>query len=410
MPRWRCSQAATKSAPGISPAFARTHIRGTSVTTPNHLGFRVNSSRTKNVRSLSSKGLRRGASVFGPAHSRRTLLVCYLAVVVQVVMGGEASVGAQVIEARTIGVLDGDPREVFGRIGAIAVDDSGSVALLDAQALRVSLFSHNGRHRGAVGRAGGAPGEFRSPVSIDLGSHGEIFVLDEAYRRITEFRLRREGFELVGSLSVPIRATSFCRSGGDYYLLGLHRGLMVHRVDRNGEVLVSFGEPPEEVPEELRRHASILAELRARGRVTCADDASVFVALESSPEVTAYNASGERLWTTTIPEFKRLRYEVTGSGGRRLRMAPDAETGTVSTVGALVLVPDGLLAVSVGETSLEDPVAKVVLYLLDQRDGTIVHSQRWPGFVVGVARDATYWYMNDPFPRVVIDPRPVRGR
>jgi hypothetical protein len=50
----------------------------------------------------------------------------------------------------TIGVMDGQESEVFGRIRAVRADDGGNIYVLDDQSLRTS--------RGVAGRAGGGPG------------------------------------------------------------------------------------------------------------------------------------------------------------------------------------------------------------------------------------------------------------
>jgi hypothetical protein len=79
-----------------------------------------------------------------------------------------------------IGELEGEAPFVFGRIGWIDVDADGRLAVLDAQAREVRVFSPEGDHVRTIGRTGDGPGEFRSPMQVRFASDGRIIVREAA--------------------------------------------------------------------------------------------------------------------------------------------------------------------------------------------------------------------------------------
>ncbi len=46
-----------------------------------------------------------------------------------------------------IGVVHGDPNQIFGRISDVVVDDQGNILVLDEQSYAVSWFSPDGQQR-----------------------------------------------------------------------------------------------------------------------------------------------------------------------------------------------------------------------------------------------------------------------
>lgn len=72
----------------------------------------------------------------------------------------------------------GDSGDVMmGRIGAIAVDDSGFVYISDTDAKTIRVFDSNGSYSGAIAQSGNGPGEFSSVGTIRQ-YEGELYVLD----------------------------------------------------------------------------------------------------------------------------------------------------------------------------------------------------------------------------------------
>ncbi len=86
---------------------------------------------------------------------------------------------------RTIGDVDTDDENLaFNSPIDMAVDDAGSVYILDNGNQRIQVFGPDGRYVRTIGRKGQGPGEFSSPNSIDIDGEGRLYVLDDRQKRI----------------------------------------------------------------------------------------------------------------------------------------------------------------------------------------------------------------------------------
>ena len=85
----------------------------------------------------------------------------------------------------TIGLAEGDPHE-FEEIGDIEADAEGNMYILDGRARRVAVFDREGRFKLAIGREGEGPGEFVWPHRLTwIGE--DLAVLDRQALRISLF-------------------------------------------------------------------------------------------------------------------------------------------------------------------------------------------------------------------------------
>lgn len=104
-------------------------------------------------------------------------------------------VGAYMERLRTrtsiaeIGSLDGSPETIFASVVDALFFTDSSIAVLDQQSARVSVFSLDGDHLYSVGGQGGGPGEFEFPVALRAPAGDELWVVDGA-RMVHRFRLR----------------------------------------------------------------------------------------------------------------------------------------------------------------------------------------------------------------------------
>ncbi len=65
----------------------------------------------------------------------------------------------------------------FGQVQSVAVDDSGSIYVLDRKNFNIKVFDSSGKHLRTFGRAGQGPGEFEYPYSLSLNRvSGELMV------------------------------------------------------------------------------------------------------------------------------------------------------------------------------------------------------------------------------------------
>ena len=94
----------------------------------------------------------------------------------------------RITEHLRIGTAGGDPNYQFGQISGIAELSDGRLAVLDAQAQHLRIFSADGMHLRTIGRAGSGPGEFglgAGPVLIGPGD--SIYVPDVSNQRLNKF-------------------------------------------------------------------------------------------------------------------------------------------------------------------------------------------------------------------------------
>jgi hypothetical protein len=86
-----------------------------------------------------------------------------------------------------IGVLEGDPDYLFQDIASTLRLPSGQIAVSDAGALEVSVYSAEGTFLRRWGGRGEGPGEFRGLSRIYSGGNGSILALDAWTGRISVF-------------------------------------------------------------------------------------------------------------------------------------------------------------------------------------------------------------------------------
>ena len=58
----------------------------------------------------------------------------------------------------SVGEMEGQPEFLFGRVNSIAVDDSGTLYVLDSQADEIRAFGSDGTFLRTLGRRGEGPG------------------------------------------------------------------------------------------------------------------------------------------------------------------------------------------------------------------------------------------------------------
>ena len=117
-------------------------------------------------------------------------------VVVRTVAGSAWGADATLVPEVEIGVLDGDPAYMFGRIRSVAVGGDGRIYAVDAQVPELRVFGPDGSHLGTWGRAGGGPGEFGQPDGgLAVLTDGRVVVRDPGNARLQVFSRGGEALE-----------------------------------------------------------------------------------------------------------------------------------------------------------------------------------------------------------------------
>ena len=82
----------------------------------------------------------------------------------------------------SIGQLEGQAEFLFGRVNSIAVDDFGTLYVLDSQAGEIRAFTSDGTFLRTYGRRGEGPGELMSPNAIAVLSDKRVLARDPRNR------------------------------------------------------------------------------------------------------------------------------------------------------------------------------------------------------------------------------------
>ena len=87
----------------------------------------------------------------------------------------------------SIGEIEGQAEFLFGRVSSIAVDDSGSLYVLDGLAAEIRAFSPEGGFLRTYGGQGEGPGELMRPQAIAVLSDKRVLARDPRNRRVQIF-------------------------------------------------------------------------------------------------------------------------------------------------------------------------------------------------------------------------------
>ena len=125
----------------------------------------------------------------GPANSTLDTIVESIGdtTVVRTLSGSIWGAEATLVPEITIGELDGLEEYLFGSIISIAVNDDGTVYVLDQQAQHVRGFDSLGVYLETLGRRGEGPGEFSRAEAIAVLPDGRLVVRDPDNQRVTVF-------------------------------------------------------------------------------------------------------------------------------------------------------------------------------------------------------------------------------
>ena len=107
--------------------------------------------------------------------------------VVRTLSGSVWGEEAALVPEITIGMLDGPEEYLFGRIWSLAVNDGGTVYVLDRLEQHVRVFDSLGVYLETLGRRGEGPGEFSSAEAISVLPDGRLAVRDPENQRVAVF-------------------------------------------------------------------------------------------------------------------------------------------------------------------------------------------------------------------------------
>lgn len=113
----------------------------------------------------------------------------------------------QLVEVLRLGEDNGDA-PVFGRISALAVGESGAVAVGDVQETRIYVFSKDGTVQSTMGTRGEGPGDFNEISDLYFGEGDSLYVYDNfMLERLTVYDPDR--YELVYTVRIQGSDSAF---------------------------------------------------------------------------------------------------------------------------------------------------------------------------------------------------------
>ena len=221
----------------------------------------------------------------------------------------------------SIGGEEGDSNKVFYRPGPIVSDSNGSIYVGEGFDGRIKKFNQSGEYINTIGRSGQGPGEL-SRIFTFLINHNIINVLDFGNQRLSRFTC--DG-KFLDSVVLPHRRVgNYLAIDGEgniyvsYYDIETEK--VIHKFNKNGKYLCSFGKPVE-FRAPLRRIDVTIKSLISGGPIFIYNK-QLFFSQKNPYEIRIYKLNGilkNRIFrkNTFMP---RMKFEITNKGGYRLTM------------------------------------------------------------------------------------------
>lgn len=109
-------------------------------------------------------------------------------VVVRTISGSVWGAPRILVEEMRIGVFDGAPEYMFGRINSLAVAPDGSIYVFDSQVPALRKYSASGEYVATFGREGSGPGEYKDPDGgLAVLPDGRVLLRDPSNTRINVY-------------------------------------------------------------------------------------------------------------------------------------------------------------------------------------------------------------------------------
>ena len=122
--------------------------------------------------------------------------------------GPDVLVNAVTEEVFTVGSVEGDTWDTFGRVGAVGFDEEANLHILDSQSAHVLVVGPDGSLIRTVGGQGEGPGEFNSPTELIVAGDGSYTVMG-----LARIDLLNPGGEFVRRVAMDPMTTGIVRGG-----------------------------------------------------------------------------------------------------------------------------------------------------------------------------------------------------
>ncbi|TVP42830.1 MAG: hypothetical protein EA350_14860 [Gemmatimonadales bacterium] len=100
---------------------------------------------------------------------------------------GDRPLDIAVEDVYRVGSIDGNAWDSFTRVSSMAFGDDSRLHILDPAQRRIHVVSETGEHLRSFGTRGEGPGEFRSPVGVQVLADDRIVVADNGHQAFLVF-------------------------------------------------------------------------------------------------------------------------------------------------------------------------------------------------------------------------------
>jgi len=283
-----------------------------------------------------------------------------------------------------------DDRYAFGAINEIKIDRSDNVYVLDRKENRIQKYDPNGQYVKSFSFIKGqGPGEIQRPLSFDLGSEGQLFVIDDAQNKIVRFS--GEG-RYQDSQSLRIRHSDLIAGNDDVlYLIGGGQGA-------EGPLIFAYRFLEEKPIFNFCRgdqNSWLLSRVGYDGAVTKDKNGNIFYSFTYPNEIRAFSPDGKMI-REFAREFRALKPIANSSSE-----LPRAE----AVVQAVCVFPDGKVLNVIFDRRIKP--YKFFFDFFDQRGAWLLsfdstdHLKEWMGRIVRMDRQGNFYLeYHQPFPHV----------
>lgn len=108
-------------------------------------------------------------------------------IVVRAPAQGRWGTDVRLVEDLRIGVLEGEPEYMFGRVGDLAVGRDGSIYVVDRSVPEIRQYDAEGQFVRRIGAEGQGPGEYGLIEGIEVLPDGRLAIWDPRHRRLTVY-------------------------------------------------------------------------------------------------------------------------------------------------------------------------------------------------------------------------------
>ena len=342
----------------------------------------------------------RNLSDWGPRIRTTGLVLLSVSLAASVASVGTLPSSVEMERLYSVGTLEGDPTEVFGLVQAIAADARGNAFVLDSRMMNVRIIRRGGGVEVPIGRAGAGPGELAYPIDLSLDSRDRLHLLDPGNGRVSVYSTTGESLQLASDFRIPLHGEAICHLGERLFMRAFDGASTIHELDSGGRILHSFGSLSEEI-------GAMEMDASAPGPIACGlsphhPGGMLVTGSRFRPELNAYTASGERLWTHHLTGFRQVEMVSRVPGAVTMQQP---EEGPHHLITGVHLLPSGRVMVQFGARTSDTRNRQEIVHVETRvlaADGRLSWSSSQLPRIGAIRRDRAYGIQNLPYPQVTV--------